>query len=170
MINPQKQFSLLPWLLSLLLLSLSLTRCSLSGSSGIKHAKNISYAAPSDWVDSDQGESDRAFKLSSGATVSLNSSCQNKREASLDILTRDLLLGSRKIHFVKKEKLKLATGDALFSHVNATVEGQAFQLLFVVTQVNDCIFDFSLVSPKPIPQKDIKEFIDFAKSFNYGKS
>jgi hypothetical protein len=151
--------------------TLLLTHCSLMGSSGLKHAKNISYSVPSSWTESDsEGESDKAFKLSSGSTVTLTSSCQNQRQSSLESLTKDLLLGARKIHFIKQEKFDIANSKALFSHVNATVDGQAFQLLFVVTKKNSCVFDFSLLSPKSVPQKEIVEFLDFAKSFNYGQN
>lgn len=148
--------------------TLLLTHCSLVGSSGLKHAKNISYTVPTGWMETEsEGESDKAFKLSSGSTVTLTSSCQSQRQATLESLTKDLLLGARKIRFIKQENFNIANSPALFSHVNATVEGQAFQLLFVVTRKNGCIFDFSLLSPKSIPQKEIAEFIDFAKSFNY---
>jgi hypothetical protein len=151
--------------------TLFLTHCSLIGGSGLKRAKNISYSVPSSWIETDSDdESDKAFKLSSGSTVTLTSSCQNSRQATLESLTKDLLLGARKVRFIKQEKINIANAQALFSHVNATVEGKAFQLLFVVTKKNNCIFDFSLLSPKSIPQQEISEFLDFAKSFNYGQS
>ncbi len=148
-----------------------LPNCSLIGVSGLKKAKNISFSVPSDWIETDsKGESDRAFKLSSGSIVTLTSSCQGNRNSNLKSLTQDLLLGARKIKFIKQEKLNIANAEALFSHVNATVEKQAFQLLFVVAKKNDCVFDFSLVSPKSIPQKEVLEFLESAKSFNYGQS
>ncbi len=153
-----------------LFISLLLANCSLIGSSGLKRASNVSFSVPAHWIETDSnGESDRAFKLESGSTVTLTSSCQNARKTSLESLTKDLLLGARKIKIIKQQKLNIANAEALFSHVNATVEGQAFQLLFVVTKKNSCVFDFSLVSPKSIPQHEISEFLEFAKSFNYGQ-
>jgi len=148
-----------------------LTHCSLiGGSGGLKRASNVSFSVPAHWQETDSnGESDRAFKLESGSTVTLTSSCQGSRKASLENLTKDLLLGARKIKFIKQERLNIANAEALFSHVNATVDGQAFQLLFVVTKKNNCVFDFSFVSPKSIPQREISEFLEFAKSFNYGQ-
>jgi len=150
---------------------LTLTCCSLIGSGGLKRAKGLSYSIPAGWIETDsEGESDRAFKLNSGSTVTLTSSCQGNRKSTLESLTKDLLLGARKVKFIKQENINIANAEALFSHVNATVEGKSFQLLFVVTKKNNCVFDFSLVSPKSIPQKEVIEFLDFAKSFNYGQS
>lgn len=152
-------------------LFLPLSNCSLMGGSGLKRAKNVSFSVPPNWSETDTaGESDRAFKLNSGSTVTLTSSCQGQRKTSLEALTKDLLLGARKVKVLRQERLNIANAEALFSHVNATVEGQAFQLLFVVTKKNNCVFDFSLVSPKSIPQQETTEFLDFAKSFNYGQS
>lgn len=156
-------------LLFIFLSTFALTNCSLIGGSGIKRAKNVSFSAPEDWAEtSSGGESDRAFKLKSGSTVTLTSSCQAPRSSSLERLTKDLLLGARKVHFIRQEKLIIANTQALFSHVNTTVDDQPFQLLFVVLKKNDCIFDFTLVSPRSITQSEIQEFLQFAKSFNYG--
>ena len=153
----------------LFLSSFALTHCSLIGGAGIKRAKNVSFSTPENWAEtSSDGESDRAFKLKSGSTVTLTSSCQAPRSSSLERLTKDLLLGARKIQYIKQEKFVVANTQALFSHVNTTVDEQPFQLLFVVLKKNDCIFDFSLVSPKPITHSEIQEFLQFAKSFNYG--
>mgnify|MGYP006273333813 CR=1 FL=1 len=150
---------------------LFLCRCSLLSSSGLKHAKGLGYSVPASWVETQsEVDSDRAFKLNSGSTVTLTSSCQGIRQVSLKNLTKDLLLGARKIKFIRQEPLIIAQTEALFSHVNATVEGKAFQLMFVVLRKNNCVFDFSLVSPQPIPQNELEEFLNFAKSFNYGQS
>ena len=148
-----------------------LSRCSILGSSGLRHAENISFSAPTDWrVTDSEGESDKAFKLPSGSTVTVTSSCHENRQVSLHNLTKDLLLGARKVKFIRQENVNIAKTQALLSHVNATVEGQAFQLLFVVLRKNGCVFDFSLVSTKSIPEKEIKDFLEFAKSLEYGQS
>jgi hypothetical protein len=148
-----------------------LPQCSLLTSSGLKHAKDISFSTPNEWKEIEShGESDKAFKLPSGSTVSITSSCQGTRQASLKNLTRDLLLGARKIKFIQRDRIIIANTEALFSHVNATVDGQAFQLLFVVFKKNNCLFDFTLVSTQSITRDEIESFLTFAKSLNYGQS
>ena len=156
----------------LLFLLLILTNCSIMGtSSNTSHAKNISYLVPAHWIETDSnGESEKAFKLSSGATVTLTSTCQSTRENTLETLTKDLLLGARKINYIKQEKISIANSQALFSEVTAHLEGVYFYLQFIVAKKNSCIFDFSLVSAKPISAKESEDFFGFAKSFNYGKS
>lgn len=149
----------------------SMSRCSLLGSSGLKHAENMSFTVPTNWKETEsEAESDKAYRLSSGSTVTVTSSCNETRQLSLKNLTKDLLLGARKVKFIQQEPVVIANTQALFSHVNATVEGQAFQLLFVVLKKNSCVFDFSLVSTKSIPEREIMEFLTFAKSLVYGQS
>ncbi|MSP19071.1 MAG: hypothetical protein EXR74_05825 [Bdellovibrionales bacterium] len=157
------------FLISILLL---LTNCSIMGtSSNANHAKNTSYLVPVHWIETDSnGESEKAFKLSSGATVTLTSTCQSNRDNTLEALTKELLLGARKINYIKQEKISIANSQALFSEVTAHLEGVHFYLQFIVAKKNSCIFDFSLVSAKPISQKESEDFFGFAKSFNYGKS
>lgn len=157
--------------LGILILIPILSRCSLLGSSGLRHAKNLSFSTPSGWTETQpEGDTDKAFKLPSGSTVTVTSSCQETRNVSLRNLTKDLLLGARKVKFLNQETMIIARTEALFSQVNATVEGQAFQLLFVVLKKHGCVFDLSLVSTKSISRDEIKEFISFSKSFEYEQS
>lgn len=149
----------------------ALTQCSILTSSGLKHAKGISFSAPHEWKEIEShGESDKAFKLPSGSTASITSSCQGARQISLENLTKDLLLGARKVKIIHKDRIIVANTEALFSHVNATVDGQAFQLLFVVLKKDNCVFDFTLVSTQSIGRAEIEAFLTFAKSLNYGQS
>ena len=151
--------------------ALLLARCSLLSSSGLQHAKDLSLTAPSTWTETEsEGDTDKAFKTAAGSMVTVTSSCQENRQVSLRNLTRDLLLGAKKVKFIQQQPMIIARTEALFSHVNTTVEGKAFQLLFIVLRKNSCVFDFSLVSPKPISQGEIQEFISFTKSFDYGQS
>ncbi len=77
-------------------------------------------------------------------------------------------MGARNINFAKKEKVKVAGEEGLHSSVKATLDGNPFLLELFVLPNHGCVFDFSLVSPKLISDKDSEEFLAFVKSFTYG--
>ncbi len=147
--------------------------CALFGGGGeesLVRAKGFTASEPTDWqeVDADD-ESDRAFRLKSGNLVTLTSSCGRAAANSLEVLTRSLLLGTRKVRYLKKERLTIQGEEALHSSIQATLEGKPFRLEVVVLKKNGCVFDFSLMSPHEVGETDQTEFLNFVKSFQYGK-
>jgi len=149
-----------------------LTSCALFSSNDPVSPKARGYdlTVPSGWRETDREESDRAYRLPSGNFATVNSSCTRNADAPLEVLTKHLLFGSRNVKYVEREKIRIAGSDGLFSRVKATVDGVPFHLDVVVLPKEGCVFDFSLMSPKPIPGKDSQEFLSFVKSFTYGKN
>ena len=148
--------------------------CALFGLGGggdeVKHTQNYSVSAPGGWKKIDSDESDHAFRLPSGDIVEMNSSCNRNTHEPLEWMTRHLLFGDRDTDIVRREKLSVDGKEGLFSEVQTTLEGKPFHLNLFVLPSHGCIFDFSLVSPKNIPENETHEFLSFVRSFKYGKN
>lgn len=152
-------------------LLLGMSHCGLlGGGSNVKRAEGYRVKAPAQWEKTDRADSDVAYRLQSANVVTVSSTCERHDGAPLDVLTRNLLIGTRDIKFRKKERIKVDGVEGLHSSATAQLDGNPFWFeIFVVTK-NRCIFDFTLVSPKKISSKDLGEFITFIKSFRYGSS
>jgi hypothetical protein len=148
-----------------------LSGCAIFGGGGsdIQRVKDYSLQTPTDWVKADaEGESDEAYRLPSGSIATVTSSCGRNSRQSPEILTKQLLIGARQIQVSKREKLFINEKGALRSLVNAKLDGVPFNLDIIVVASSPCAFDFSLVSPKPIPDVEREQFVEYAKSLKYG--
>jgi hypothetical protein len=94
--------------------------------------------------------------------------CDRNKEASLKVLTRQLLIGSRNIKTLQEETLLIEGGSGLFTYVQATSDGAPFFLGLAIMKKMGCVFDFSLLSQSSIPQQELQDFVSFAKSLRYG--
>ncbi len=164
---PHKYLRLARW--AALCLFASIAGCAIfGGGSEITHAKGAKVQPPSGWRDTDKDDSDRAYRLASGSVATFTSSCKRDTKAPLEILTKQLLMGTRNVKIVHQEPVKIKDADGLHSSVKATVDGVPFHLdLFVLKQAG-CIFDFTLMNPGSLGSRDIEEFTAFVKSFEYG--
>jgi hypothetical protein len=145
--------------------------CSLfgGGESKIQRAESYDLSAPAQWKQkSAKGDSDRAYQLPSGNTVSVTSVCDRTKDASLKVLTRQILIGTRNVKVIEEQELLIPEGSGLFTSIKASSEGTPFYLGIAVVKKLDCVFDFSLVSPKPLSQEEQKDFLRFVKSIQYG--
>ena len=168
-------FSMKSWLLNYLFLFnfaiLWCLGCTLlgGGESKIPRAESYDLTPPTKWKQkSAKGESDRAYQLPSGNTVSVTSVCDRTRDASLKVLTRQILIGTRNVRVLEEQDLMIPEGLGLFTSIKAISEGNSFFLGIAVIKKLDCVFDFSLVSPTPLDKEEQKEFLRFVKSIQYG--
>jgi len=139
------------------------------GENKIQRAESYDLSPPANWKQkSAKGDSDRAYQLPSGNTVSVTSVCDRTRDASLKILTRQILIGTRNVKVLEEQEILIPDGAGLFTSVKASSEGIPFFLGIAVIKKLDCVFDFSLVSPKPLSSNEEKEFLRFVKSLQYG--
>ncbi len=141
-----------------------------SGKRSVKHAEGYNLIAPSGWQEHGHGENERAYKLPSGNLVAVTSSCDRHAQADLQILTRDLLLGTRKQTYKKQEHMTINGAKALYSSLVAQLEGKPVHYEAVVLSKDNCIFDFTMVSRKAIGSADVSQFLSFVKSFQYAKN
>lgn len=115
--------------IALLLICIALPSCALvGGEKEIQHAKNYEVSKPESWTETAHAESDKAYRLSSGNIVTLVSSCNRNSEAPLDILTKHLLMGTRNVTVVHREKRKLGQNDGLYTRLQARLEGRRIHL------------------------------------------
>lgn len=158
---------LIPFLLSLLFLA----RCSFF-SSEVKtiHSRSYSTSPGSNWQKRDSGEGDESFLLPEGGIVSLNSSCNQNTEYSPELLTRQLLIGARKIQWLSKENFKVKNGTGLLSEVKANYQKSPVQMMIFVIGIEDCVFDLSLIHKKNFSETEKKDFLRYIESFEYGKN
>lgn len=157
----------------LFLSSLLIAGCALFGGGGesLKRAKNYHVTAPTTWLAREtNNESDKAFKTSSGSVATVTSSCQRNANAPLEVLTKHLLLGARKISFQERQRIVVDGQEGLYSLVKATLDGVPFHLQLFVLPHHACVFDFSMVSPKAFNETEKEEFISFFKSYSYGNN
>ena len=133
------------------------------------HSSAYSVLAPPTWKAIDKHESDKAYRLGSGNVVTVTSSCKSSSDAPLDVLTRQLLIGGRNIEWVEKRNITVDGSNGLFSRLRASFDNVRAYLIVFVLPKDGCVFDFSLVSNKLIPDADIDDFLVFVKSFKYGK-
>ncbi|MBI1859999.1 MAG: hypothetical protein HYR96_03655 [Deltaproteobacteria bacterium] len=135
--------------------------------SNIKHAKNYQTASPTAWTPIDRADSDSAYKTRAGNITTMTSSCDRDATQSLELLTKHLLIGARKIQTVESETMMIDGTEGLYSHVKAQLEGKPFELHLFVTTRKNCIFDFTLMSPKTSTDIEVGEFKSFVRSFRY---
>ncbi|MBI4404613.1 MAG: hypothetical protein HY537_10650 [Deltaproteobacteria bacterium] len=159
-------------LICILILELAMqSGCALLGGGGagpsIQHAKGYKVTPPKNWTTTDEGEGDRAYKLSSGSLATLLSSCNRDPQASLELLTKHLLIGAREIEYRRQNKLKIGAAEGLYSSVQATMDGVSVELDLFVLRKNGCVFDFSLMNPKRLSDNDRDEFSTFIRSLQF---
>ena len=154
--------------------ALIVARCALLGGGGpddrvstIRHARNYQVTAPAGWSAIDRADSDSAYKTRSGDITTVTSSCDRDATQSLELLTKHLLIGARKIQNLESEKITVDGTEGLYSHVKAQLEGRPFELHFFVTTRKNCVFDFTLMSPKSASDIEVTEFKAFLRSFRY---
>ena len=88
--------------------------------------------------------------------------------ATPEILTKQLLMGARNIQVEKRQTLLVSGKDALYSSVKATLDGVPFHLEIVVVPYQNCVFDFTLLNQKEIPEGEKRQFFSFVNSLQYG--
>lgn len=158
-----------PWVLTLPLLIFC--GCALmGGESDLVRSDDYTIQPPAGWKVLDRGASDRAYLLPSKNVATVTSSCKRDATVPLELLTKHLLIGARHINYVEQKRISVDGVEGLFSRVRATYEGnKSFLVLFVIPK-DGCVFDFTLISNKVVPDGDIDSFLNFVKTFHYAKS
>lgn len=158
-------------LIAALVFGLSLSSCALVGGTGerLRHAKGYTIEPAANWHSQDAQDGDSAYRLPSGGVVTLVSSCGNSQTAPLDVLARQLLFGLRDLNVAEREKRAFGPNEGLYTRAQGTLSGTKLNLALFTTVRNSCVFDFSMINPKPIPAAEEKQFSDYLASFRYGR-
>lgn len=166
-------FTRLTLLFAFLNILIGITRCAIFGGSGEPlplKAHGYKIQAPTTWKPIDRKGTDHAYETATGAKVSVASSCERVSEASLEVLTRHLLMGTRNVKYQKRERVPIGNGEGLYSSVTAKAEGKPLYFELFVLSTHSCVFDFSLIKISAVTETEVAEFFTFFKSFEYGNS
>lgn len=82
-----------------------------------------------------------------GAIIQVNASCDPATDIPLSVLTNHLLAGFTAREIQSEDLIPLDGREALRTHVVASLDGVPRELLIVVLKKNDCIYDFTLITP-----------------------
>lgn len=105
-------------------------------------------ALPPVWQRAQVPQDDLAwYTPETGHALSVNASCDQREDASLEVLTRHLLSGFTERQEVGHETVALDEREALRSHYQAKMDGVPVELLLVVLKKDRCVYDFTYVAP-----------------------
>jgi hypothetical protein len=83
-----------------------------------------------------------------GAIVQVNASCDPAGDIPLTVLTNHLLAGFTARQTVTQELVPMDGREALRTHVIASLDGVPRELLLYVLKKNECVYDFTLITPQ----------------------
>ena len=151
-------------------LPLFLGGCALVGSSEerLRHAKGYNVSPAASWKAQNPQDGDSAYRLPSGAVVTLVSSCGRSETTPLNVLARQLLFGLRNLTVGTREKREFGPNQGLFTKAEGVMSGTKLYLELFTTVSQSCVFDFSMINPRAIPLVDEQQFFAYLSSFRYG--
>lgn len=82
-----------------------------------------------------------------GHALSVNSTCREHDDASLEVLTRHLLEGFTERQALTQRTEAVDEREALRSHYQAKLDGVPVELMLLVVKKDRCVFDFTYVAP-----------------------
>ena len=99
-----------------------------------------------------EGANDLAFRNPDlAAVIQVNASCEPDLDIPLEALTNHLLIGFTERMVRRQELVPMAEREALYTHVEAKLDGVPRELALTVLKKNGCVYDFALVAPPGEP-------------------
>jgi hypothetical protein len=106
------------------------------------------------------------FNPPSHAVAQANVTCRDDAEAaSLEVLTRHLLIGYTELHQRSQERTWLNAREALHTVLDARLDGVPMVLDLYVVKRNGCIYDLSLAAPPDRYAEVVPDFSRFVAGF-----
>jgi len=103
---------------------------------------------PARWRPLEVESNDVAYVSSdSPHTLAINSTCQGTGDASLEVLTRHLLIGFTDREPVSEERRMMDGRESLWSRFRAKLDGVPVEMMLVVLKKDGCVYDFTYLSP-----------------------
>lgn len=126
--------------------------------------KSIPVSENTDVVDA--LKADLAYEdMRTGAIISLNSLCRKYANASLDELSRNLVLGIKDKSVISEREFEIDGVPAKDTVIRGEVENSKVQIRTVVLKKNFCTYDLIFVaSPERVSMSE-RFFDEFVKSF-----
>lgn len=98
-------------------------------------------------------------------SLAINSTCADHSDPSLEVLTRHLLMGFTQTDTVAQSTQPLDGRESLRSHVIAKLDGVPVELILVVMKKDDCVYDFTYLSPVGRLDERLATFEQILKNF-----
>lgn len=93
-------------------------------------------------------ENDLAWvSRATGHVISTNATCRNHGDPSLEVLTQHLLFGFGDRQQKSQTVEEIDGREALHTKYDVTIDGVPAEIELVVLKKNDCVHDFSYISP-----------------------
>ena len=99
-----------------------------------------------------------------GAIISLNSICRKYQKASLDELSRNLVLGIKDKQVIRERETTVGGAEAKDTLIQGEVEGARVQIRTVVLKKNSCTYDLIHVASPEKAESTEKDFEAFVTS------
>jgi hypothetical protein len=100
-----------------------------------------------------------------GATITVNSTCNQKGNYSLRILSEPLVIGITDKQMVERNELNIDGQKALESIYLGKLDNVSIKLSAVVLKKNDCIYDFTYTSSPNNFDRGFSDFKEFISQF-----
>ena len=114
---------------------------------------------PAYWEQVRLEDNDLAFaEEGTGRALSVNATCQGHDDPSLQVLTRHLLAGFTDRQEIAERRIPMDGREALRSRHLAKMDGVPVQLELVVLKKDNCVFDFTYVSPPGLADGRMADF------------
>lgn len=139
-------------LLTVLLLGLA-TACGGALRDGVFIKDGVRYRVaaldPREWKGIGLAGNDLAWAAArSSHLISINATCDNHGDPSLEVLTNHLVFGFTDRELKDRKPLTLDGRDALDSRYEAKLDGVPVELRLVVLKKNGCVHDLSYIAPQ----------------------
>ncbi|ATB44698.1 hypothetical protein [Corallococcus macrosporus] len=104
-------------------------------------------------------DNDLAFaEEGTGRALSVNATCKGHDDPSLEVLTRHLLAGFTDRQALAEQRIPMDGREALRSRYLARMDGVPVRLELVVLKKDNCVFDFTYVSPPGLADARMADF------------
>lgn len=162
-----KAFMKITKLLYILLVCSTLGCASLDITIEEKKSENYKIAVlPKYWKAIQDTQADASFSSSrSAATIFINSLCEKYNNASLDILSQNLLRGVDDVEVEVEEFVTLAKRKAKHTVAQGSLDGVQIKMNIYVLRKDYCLYDFTYTARPEHYEKDLKDFENLLRSF-----
>src|SRR5262245_56345485 len=98
--------------------------------------------------------------------ISVNATCEGYEDASLEVLTRHLVIGFTERKLLHQELRMLDGREALASRYLLKMDGVPVELMLVVIKKDKCVYDFWYIAPPGRFEEKLGTFEEILKRFH----
>lgn len=121
---------------------------------------------PKHWEAIQDTQADASFSsLRSAATIYINSLCERYNNASLDILSQNLLRGVDDVEIEVEEFVTLSNRKAKHTVATGSLDGVQVKMNIYVLRKDYCLYDFTYTARPGNYEKDVKDFENLLHTF-----